>query len=945
MKSLKLYLFKILNIAVISCFICMMIALCFWKCNNYFVAEASEGNSVEELYELCEDYTNDLSFTDEFGVKHSLCNYPDYVASHFDVDNYYNDDTTIEDEWIGNFVPLELFDLKTENFLYIGKTFGFYFCYNKIDDTYLIYFIRNNFKEEMSGQLSQTIIPYYYEKYTYDENTGRIAIQYYDEYVSEGDGSVTHIKCYKPYSKVKNLYLKDISFSANLYNVFHFNQFENGYEAAKDNGGYFYGNYYKFKGVSTQSSGAGNYLVDTFVSALGFSDTLGTVLNVFDIVSGTADFIQMASEDFREIRTNEDNIGIKFMDSYPDYQIEKYNSLMKSTYSYLESPNDKNAVLIGINEQSYVTNTFFIAYANHSDRWNTSFASKVSFDVVEEDSDLFGSSVREIASSITSNQLNYYFDNGEVYEVTSGEDNEIYLLQDYAINVNFTAPLNGIYTFYVSDQYDFDFADYAGGEIISQTQTEIVVYIKQDTNFKFSISIKNNISSKVLSLTCLFTPNGLNVGGNMAVNIDPGETEYVRLVSYENTACDVSISGESIVAGIYVNGLTDIVGTLIDENEVASYFINKNNVYYLAIHNDSTIKQQITVTTSQGEILGLDLNRDYNIQKERYMLFDTPVSSYVEFAIDNSRFVAELYTLSEFKYLAGTSSTENSFNVFVDADQFYVLHIKKISSADDSQVNLKINFNPNTLQIGENIIKQQNDEMCYKFATYAADAKYSISTSAYSYMIYDAEWVPVDHDENIYNLNKDSVYYIVIVCNDQNEFMFTIDLYFSNNTRGVLPAEGEVLVKFVPQETGKYTVEGNVDVVWYDNRLNTIDSNLQVSGLTYYVRISGERGTEYNIKLEKEFKDVVVNRKVNLFKGDYKFNISEDGLYGFYVYCTPNVSVSIDIFNVNGQLIEQYSGITGNFAVELLSGEYYFTLEISDDTSIGFVIVPRQLPS
>lgn len=256
------------NKIICMVFVTILIMLTILIASVNISGVSAEALNENEIDAISKSMTSSINFIVN-GEQKSVDDYSNYLHDRFQLDNKNYDVLNVEDEWIKNIVPEQLFKQKIEDYFYIGDEYGFYFNSND-DGTYLIYLIKHIIKY-CSGNLERTIQPIYYENYVYNEQTEIVSLEY-TQYVelctscnpcyfpSNHNISRCH---YKKYSKYNKLYLKDVNYTANLYNENNLNVGEYGYDANVDNGGYFIANQYYFNGVSTQS-GKGDFLIEAF---------------------------------------------------------------------------------------------------------------------------------------------------------------------------------------------------------------------------------------------------------------------------------------------------------------------------------------------------------------------------------------------------------------------------------------------------------------------------------------------------------------------------------------------------------------------------------------------------------------------------------------------------------------------------------------------------------
>lgn len=398
MRAVKKVSSKLLILCII--FIMCLSITAIQVANKDSVAFADSSEINININDVCQDLTASIEFTID-DEKHDLTEYEEYLNKRFQITNMNNTDTKISDEWISSIVPIQLFEQQAQNFLYIGEAYGFYFNYNEIEDRYLIYFMLHNLDcESVSGHIIRKITPFYYEKYRYNRETGVVSLEYkVKEVRNDQTGETTILKYYGKYSNAKNVYLKNVGFTGTLYNLNSLNIGDDRYNAIQDNGGYFIGGGYKFKGVSTQS-GKMDFCSDMFMIALGIfgGPEVSVALTVKDVLIAIMNGVEDEKKDFREDLTNENDYSYKIIDIERETQVQKYNHLLKDYVSILDTPDDKDGVLFGIKRDSYIQSTFYYNFANQIDKANTGLVSKIKMDIVEEDFNLTGSKVIHIAS-------------------------------------------------------------------------------------------------------------------------------------------------------------------------------------------------------------------------------------------------------------------------------------------------------------------------------------------------------------------------------------------------------------------------------------------------------------------------------------------------------------------------------------------------------------------
>ena len=455
------------------------------------------------------------------------------------------------------------------------------------------------------------------------------------------------------------------------------------------------------------------------------------------------------------------------------------------------------------------------------------------------------------------------------------------------------------------------------------------------TNVQMSIELKLGANENYRLKANLIPKPAENE--NLAVNktvhksVKSGKTEYFRLTTQitEPLNLAVSASGE-VEVGLYRDGRENIVGSLMSGTQIkASYYIDSGVEYYLAVHNKGA-DCDVDIQLKNVENLELGKEKECIIDASEYFTFTPQISSEVIFGTESQNsFSIELYD-GDHKFLAQTSDSD-SFSHHVDRGKTYYVLLTDYSHKDGS-VKIYTCLNPLTFKFGSQKKYQSVEENCYRFAP-PITAEYTISLTANQFEVFDPVWERVTAENGRYPLKAEDSYYVYIK-GTVSEFTVDIGLYHTTDTEGVIPPDGEVIVKFVPDATAEYSVEGAESVEWYNCNLLK-ESSILTKGKTYFVIIKGEAGAKYSIK--KEYTTIQVDRQFNLFTGAYSFTVETAGEYTVMFYCGKN-TVSFTLYNADGTKIKEYSGGSGEISLNLAAGEYTFDLAVSEPTSAGVII-------
>lgn len=564
--------------------------LIFWQdySKEVFAEDVYYGLEAE-----CKKFTNSVKFFDNEGNEHSINEYEQYIEETFSPgykDAIKKDDKI--DEWIKHIVPVQLFENKEKDFLYVGWRYGFYFNYDEEENTYLIYLILHEFDIELSGHIIRRLTPLYYENYRFDSESKNVSLEY------KPYGSAYY---YQKYSDYKKIHLKNIAFNGNLYNINNLNIGEDGYIAEEDNGGYFIGGSYKFKGYSTQS-GKADFCAELFLIAVGaFGGVpLGCALAIGQALIVIENQVELAKKDFREEITNENDYSFQMTATTRFEQIAIYDNILKDYLSALDTPNDKTGALFGIKHESYVQSTFYYSFANETDIYNTAFVGKIRLDVVEEKSNGFGSTfLVPISTQIESNDYHHDIYTDSRIKLVENQETPIYSFPKRENKLTFTAPENGIYTFESNGQIKNRFIADKGNldESVDGRNQKLVVELRKGEKFDFTS--KNLYNQKgVYQIRTEFTPQQIEAEETKTLTVKAGESEFF---AFDNT------DGAGFNYSLDENGNYSISVAYEDRNNVLET-VSMLNMKSGAIAHCESGKYIIKITNNGDKDAKLEFN-------------------------------------------------------------------------------------------------------------------------------------------------------------------------------------------------------------------------------------------------------------------------------------------------------------------------------------------------
>lgn len=154
------------------------------------IALANTQDDYSAVQSLCEEFTYDVDLQND--TDKIVQQYESYIDERFEIGNMKAAEG-ITDEWIFQIVPKAVFDMQPDDFLYIGRQYGFFVDYDNTNDIYFVYLMLHTYdNESTSGHIVRKIEPLYYERYKYDSVTGTAALEYvHDEgMTTDEDGTI-----------------------------------------------------------------------------------------------------------------------------------------------------------------------------------------------------------------------------------------------------------------------------------------------------------------------------------------------------------------------------------------------------------------------------------------------------------------------------------------------------------------------------------------------------------------------------------------------------------------------------------------------------------------------------------------------------------------------------------------------------------------------------------
>lgn len=505
------------------------------------------------------------------------------------------------DEWLFKIIPQDVFKLKTE-FFYIGKKYGFYVNYNEKNDEYFTYMIKtdNEANVESSNHMQMKLETLYYENYKYDEATGKVSLVYKEIVIDTHPGEKRYF-VYEKYSMVKDVFLKDVSISGAIYNEHHLNDGQADYNVYNDDGAFFIGNNYVFKGRAIQA-GELDVVADIAKVAIGYipkiGDIIGTVFDAVDTIKAFDNLSIKNEMDFRDTLTNENNIGFYIDDATSkDAQIQNLGCLIKDSAVQIKTM-DSNPILYGIHKGDYVSNTFIHSTTK---MWDTRFVGKVTLDIVSE----HNGKIELISGNVTSNeyvtQLNEY---AEENILENNIPKEVNILKGGEQDFDFIADNQGYFTFRTDDENTYIHID---GAEAGEYPNECKVKLKYKQEIRIKTSFNDKYRQGQYNIKGVFTPEGIDIDEEKVFEAPARMNTYFKLnipaAGSYNFVAGGGYTGEHEIRAyvIKVGSSQNVCNTEYSNLTKGCFIAEEGAEYYIGLvhDNDNDIIFAITLTKAE----------------------------------------------------------------------------------------------------------------------------------------------------------------------------------------------------------------------------------------------------------------------------------------------------------------------------------------------------------
>lgn len=655
---------------------------------------------------------------------------------------------------------------------------------------------------------------------------------------------------------------------------------------------------------------------------------VGGALDIADVAKASIEFFTGNTVDFRDRISNEKDNSFEIKEISAECQIENHGGLTKNYIWEMKTPEDKHGILFGIHSDSYVRSTAFYNYTDDKDKWDALFTGKMQMDIVKANKS--NSNLRKLVT-VESNVITRQIIGNERRVIAEGQTQDIYALRNKDVCLEFVAPLEGIYTFETLGSVRNVFhAD--KGDISNKTDTynqTLKVRLKKGELFKFSTQ---NISDSLgkYKIAATFTPPELVLGKKMSINVSPNDTEFLVFKCQGLKPYTISINSSGITDFVlHDKTASNEYKTFYHDNNITtSYYSEDSSSLYISFKNTdaSKLSVDIVINEAQNIVFGENVSVDFD-NNIIFTINSLIGSKYDISAVTACKTDSILYDHEMKVVNISALSKQHSLHALMNTDSVYYIKFLNYETTKDN-VNLSVEYKPDNLIFGYQVIQKTFDSSLYHFRT-TAEANYSIIATANTLVnVYNSNGVQVNSINGYYYLAQDADYYVVVQGNTQT---ISIGIESTDDSTGELPSNGFVFVRFIPSIDYKYSIKSNLTYKFYDSLLNETNNLELKTGQVYYLRLSGSNGQNYSVDFDLDVAELGTDVYQIVKSGYYKFKLDANTPVTFKIYTSDGKPISIAYgINVNNINTE----IKKDTIINMVTGTYYLKLQVSSTTAL-----------
>ena len=898
--------------------------------NRAFAAYAEDATTISWQDE-CAEFTSHEKFNIN-GTEHTITDYSNYINEHFKIGQKCESDD-IYDEWLFSIVPQSLFD-NPGQYSYLGQHYGFLLDYNADRNVYFLYLysVKNtdidSDNSNVGGHYETKITPIYYENYRYNKENGKAQLE---RNVDDNE--------YRRLSDLRKIYLHNVSFGASVYNEHHLNFGDEEYVASEDDGAFFIGTYYGYKGVSAMMAPDKfiKYTAEQLIGLIPYADkVMGVISDVKSFAEAAINYADGINGITEEL-TNEDDFGYSIEDISKLDQLAKYDNLLKDMVNILETPKDE-PILFGIQDGCYITSKYFI---NKTQNWDFRLTQQMQFDIVEDTGSLI-SGVKTLYDDIKTNTFSNTYNDDEVMTLSDEEQAEVYLLPNGQARFEFVAPESGEYTFEtygnIKNQVYLATADniiIARGTLKDDGINQCVkATLKKGQVYKIytnAAEVYPNIVRYKLGVT--FTPCEMKPGETKTFVVKAGETEFISILNTRPSAYDYNIAynGELDITVMEGSRNNAIIHTYKSMNPSGSFVAKYSDRYYIKIQNNNAVDATITVSINDVETLSYGKQQSIDCVTNKIYKISPEYTSAYSFDISGKYSVTARILDSNLDELTLYSDNKVNLSQSLSANATYYVEIKPSAAMT---VDVLCRPQPQALSFGINNLTKNSTNILHSFISVDTDVVVNIESNA-NIVVFDEY---MDRMTLPLFVEQGKRYYVGV--SGSNTYTVSVSPQISPMS-GKFDNTGFAFLQFTPNRTGSYKVVGNDSVQWYNTKLQRINNTL-TAGQVYYLKLNGASGSNYSVKVLLDAPSLSFNVNQTVSAGVYAIDIDSNDKYAFRTYSANSVSAVIKIYDENNSVISTFNADADAKIMSLSQGRYLLEISISGGTRTAIKIMPQK---
>ncbi|MDE6189649.1 MAG: hypothetical protein K2G37_05130 [Clostridia bacterium] len=540
-----------------------------------------------------------------------------------------------------------------------------------------------------------------------------------------------------------------------------------------------------------------------------------------------------------------------------------------------------------------------------------------------------------IVSDIESNGYSADVYDEKELQIIENELTDIYTLAGKNCPLSFTAPENGIYTFETFGSVKNKFNASSG--VVTDKEDgynqKLVVELRKGETYVFNTQ-NLSLFRKIYQLKVEFTPTEIALDERKTLTVKAGESEFLTYYALDKIGFNYSLNkmGDFEVSVLSGNRSTVIDTVSMESKNSNAIILDSAGKYLIKITNNSANDTEIEfslISAIQSEI-----GQSYNLEighKALYKLiprencsigFEWKALGDVKVSLLDGKYDIIKENAGVTTYFELTLEKNKEYYLFFENDFYY-----------DKQISFELFYTPSYVILGDNHIRKDYHSMLYAFSLSTdAQIKFKVDGDT-SLSFYDSEWNAIEAKDGFYSIVGANKYFIVAQ-SSASVFDLTVTFENTEDFSGKIGEEGYRFIKFSPQKTDTYEVGGSNDYEWYESMLRPF-GNMLHEGDTYYLKIYGDGGSDYDITITRKFTPIELGNRLNLKAGLYSIEIDEPGTYLVRTAISNGVTASYSITNSQNGVLCSGVKAGGKKSINFDVGIYFIEIDTNGDVEFS----------